>query len=88
MKNEYFYIAIVNSYTGPGYGSTDYFTSLDNFTTQYNVLFSPGSGIAFALDYLDFIITGMGKLKTIGAYVGRALTSQQMRVYAQDGPFV
>jgi hypothetical protein len=88
MQNQFFYLAIKNLYTGAGYGTTTYLTSLDNFTAEYSVNFSPGAGVAFAFDYLDFIITGMGKVRTIAGYNGQLLSTTQLQEYPLRGPFV
>lgn len=86
MENQFFYLAVINDYTGGGYGNTTYRTSLDNFVTAYPVSFSPGQGVAFAFDRLQYIIKGLGKLKTIGAYYGRILSAAELQQYALTGP--
>ena len=87
MQNNYFHVAVQNNFTGAGRGTTTYFTSLDNFTTGYSVNFDPNRGVAFALDNLEFISSGIGKIKSIGGYY-KLLTTSQMQTYSQTGPYV
>lgn len=88
MQNEFFYVSIkCTPLGGAGKGDTVYSTSLDGFQTDYIPNNPSVNGIAFALDYLDFIITGMGKLRTIAVFYNRNLTAAQLVEYTQNGPF-
>lgn len=87
LAGQFNYIVIQNNFTGGGYGSTVYLTSLDNFATAYPCNFSPGKGIAYALDYLTFVGWGTGKIKSIAAY-NSILNQSQLIQYTQIGPYI
>ena len=87
LAGQFNYIVVQNDWRGGGYGSTVYLTSLDNFTTPYPVNFSPGNGIAFALDYLTFVGWGTGKIKSIAGY-NRILNQDELIQYTQIGPYI
>lgn len=88
MQNGFFYVSIkCTPLGGAGSGDTVYSTSLDGFQTDYIPNDPSANGIATFLDYLDFIITGMGKLRTIAVFYNRNLTAAQLLDYTQNGPY-
>jgi len=87
LAGQFNYIVIQNNFTGGGYGSTVYLTSLDNFATPYPVNFSPGEGLAYGLDYISFMGWGTGKLKSIAAY-NKILTQGELIRYTEIGPYI
>jgi hypothetical protein len=87
MQNQYFYLVVQNNYSGTGYGTTQFLTSLDNFNIPYTANYSTGHGIAYALSAVNFLGYGIGKIQTMASY-NSVLSTTQLQNYVLNGPIV
>jgi hypothetical protein len=87
MQNEFFYLSVLNKPNPAQYGDVFYSTSLDNFTTTYQVAFGPSDYFSEALEQLVWLATGIGKVRSIAGYF-RQLSQTDLQNYVLKGPVI